>query len=62
MGCNCGKGKNKPAPAPSEPGGVRYSLTASGGHPAREFGSKLEADAENARRGGVSAVVAKGTR
>jgi hypothetical protein len=50
MGCNCGKGKNKPAPAPSEPGGVRFVLTA-GGH-RQEFGSKLEADAAKARLGG----------
>lgn len=62
MGCNCGKGKNKPAPAPQEPGGMSYALTASGGHPAQEYGSRLEADAENARRGGTSTVVPKGSR
>jgi hypothetical protein len=53
MGCNCGsKGKNKPQTPPPAPGGMSYSLTASGAHPAQTFGSKLEADAEKARRGG----------
>lgn len=50
MGCNCGKGKNKPAPAPTEPGGMMYVLTAGG--QVQQFGSKLEAEAEKARRGG----------
>lgn len=60
MGCNCGKGKNKPtpAPAPGSPGmnarATEYVLQ--DGPYRQSFGSALEANAVNARRGGTGTV------
>lgn len=63
--CNCGGKKVKqgpgiagapvPAPAPTSGNTQQFALTSPGGRVQR-FGSRLEADATNARQGGAGTV------
>jgi hypothetical protein len=64
MGCNCGKGKSSTGTSRKPPalvasaaaaGRQMFTLSLPGRLP-RTFGSRLEADAENARAGGIGTV------
>jgi hypothetical protein len=61
MGCNCGKGKSstgttrKPPSLTASATRQTFTLSLPGRMP-RTFGSRLEADAENVRAGGIGTI------
>jgi hypothetical protein len=64
MGCSCNKKRQpippKAPPPPTEQASQRASFTLHiPGQPSSSFDSKLEADAANARSGGVGVVLSK---